>query len=63
MAYMNRTIALRAKAVANGLEKSTQLFLYWSTHKPVTTATIARWLTSTLAVAGIDTNQFDNDCR
>ena len=55
---MNRTIALRAKAVAIGLEKVTQLFLSWSTHTPVTTATIAHRLTSTLALAGIDTNQY-----
>ena len=58
MAYMNRTIAFREKSVSKGLGNPTQLFLSWSTHRPVTKATIASWLTTTLAMAGIDTSQF-----
>ena len=44
LAYMNRTITLHAKAVSKGLGKPTQLFLSWATQKPVTKATISRWL-------------------
>ena len=56
--YMNRTLAIRAHHVAQGLEKPTQLFLSWATKKSVTKQTIGRWLTSVLKMAGINTDQF-----
>ena len=54
VAYMNRTLALRALQVNRGLEKPTQLFLSWATKKPVTKTTIARWLKNILSLAGIN---------
>ena len=58
IAYLNRTISLRAKAVKQGLGKPTQPFLSWSTHRPVTKTTISCWLTTTLEMAGINTQLF-----
>lgn len=58
VAYMNRTIPLRAKRVADGFPKPTQLFLSWATKKPVSRQTLSRWLKSSLKEAGIDTDQF-----
>lgn len=58
MHYLNRTLALRAAQVAKGLPKPTNLFLSWHTKKPVTKNTLARWLTSILAMADIDIKQF-----
>jgi hypothetical protein len=57
-AYLNKTFTLRAAQVRQGNPKPTQLFLSWATKKPVTRQTIARWLTTTLRLAGIDTTQF-----
>lgn len=56
--YMTRTFSYRSQAVKKGLEKPTQLFLSWATHKPVSKPTISRWLTTVLGLCGIDTNQF-----
>ena len=44
--------------IQQGTPKPSQLFLSWATKKPVTKATISRWLTTTLKLAGIDTTQF-----
>ena len=57
-AYLNKTLPLRAQCVTKGLEKPTQLFLSWSTKKPVTRQTLARWLKCSLELAVIDTKQF-----
>lgn len=48
--YISRTQSFRSSHVTN----SSQLFLSWATHKPVCKATIARWLTKILELAGID---------
>ena len=53
LAYMNRTLAFRAAAVAADSEKPTQLFLSWITKCPVTKQTIARWLKFVLKLSGI----------
>ena len=53
LAYLNKTLALRAAAVAAGKPKPTQLFLSWVTKKPVSKPTIARWLKQVLQLAGI----------
>lgn len=58
IAYLNRTLAARASQVSKGFSKPTQLFISWATKKPVTRATLARWLKHTLKLAGIDTDQF-----
>lgn len=58
LAYLNRTIALRAGEVTKGKPKPTQFFLSWATKRPVTKATLARWLTTVLKLAGINTEQF-----
>lgn len=58
LTYMNRTLAIRSKHVAEGREKPTQLFLSWTTKKPVTKQTLSRWLKLSLSLAGIDTQQF-----
>ena len=60
MAYMNRTLSLRAKAISEGKEKPTKLFLSWATKRPVTKQTFARWLKYTLKLAGIDDSQFSS---
>lgn len=57
-AYLNKTFTIRAKHVADGKNKPTQLFLSWATKLPVTKQTIARWLVIVLKLAGIDTAQF-----
>lgn len=56
--YMNRTFAARASAVRKGLPKPTQFFISWKTKSPVSKKTIARWLTTVLQLAEIDTGQF-----
>lgn len=58
LAYMNRTFSIRADTVRKGHAKPTQLFLSWATHRPVSKPTISRWLSTVLALSGIDTNQF-----
>ena len=60
MAYMNRTLSLRAKAVREGKEKPTKLFLSWATKSPVSKQTLARWLKYTLRLAGIDDSRFSS---
>jgi site-specific recombinase XerD len=56
--YINRTLTLRDAQVQQGNPKPTQLFFSWATKKPVTRPTVARWLKTTLGLAGIDTKQF-----
>lgn len=58
LTYMNRTLAIRSKLVADGNPKPTKLFLSWATKKPVTKQTLSRWLKISLQDAGIDTQQF-----
>lgn len=58
LAYMNRTISMRAAHVKKGFAKPTQLFLSWQTKAPVSKQTISRWLKQILRIAGINTDQF-----
>jgi hypothetical protein len=58
VAYLNRTVAMRAAITRTGSPKPTQLFLSWATKKPVAKQTLSRWLKDSLAQAGIDTGQF-----
>ena len=60
VSYMNCTLSLRAKAVKEGKEKPTKLFLSWATKMPVTKQTLARWLKYTLKLAGIDDSQYSS---
>ena len=47
-----------------GQGKPTQLFLSWSTHRPVAKTTISRWLTANLEMAGLNTQYFTtHPCR
>ena len=57
-AYMNKSLNMRIQEVKMGNPKPKKLFVSWSTKKPVTKQTLARWLKSVLGLAGIDTNQF-----
>lgn len=57
-AYMKRTKPLRDALVANGRKTPIKLFLSWATKREVTKQTIARWLTTSLSMSGIDTKQF-----
>ena len=52
--YVSRTQGFRNQ----GVENSSQLFLSWKTHKPVCKASISRWLTQVLGLAGIDTSKY-----
>lgn len=45
-------------SVTKKLRKSSQLFISYVTHKPVTSSTIARWLKCVLDLSGIDTSAF-----
>ena len=54
--YMEKTSALRQNE--NGKLSPAKLFLSWATKKEVSKRTISRWLTTVLALSGIDTNKF-----
>ena len=58
LAYINKTLKFRLKAINKGLEKPTQLFLSFQMGKPIQRATISRWIKETLGLAGIDINTF-----
>ena len=53
IAYMNRTLPIRAVCARAGKGKPTQLFLSWATKNPVSKQTLARWLKQVLGMAGI----------
>lgn len=57
-AYMAATEPMRNECTEKGLTRPTELFLSWATRKPVTRATLSRWLVSVLNLAGIDTSRF-----
>ena len=56
--YLQRTLKFRIRAVRQGLPKPTQLFLSYSTGKPLRRASIAKYLLDTLSLAGVDTKCF-----
>ena len=56
--YLQRTYKFRLRAVANGGEKPTQLFLSYYNGKPIKKATISRYILMKLDCAGIDTSCF-----
>jgi len=56
--YLRKTNKFREKLTTEGISNGNQFFLSWATKKPVTKQTIARWLKTSLELAGIDTNQF-----
>ena len=58
LAYMNRVLIFRCKAVRAGLPKPSQLFLSHRTRKPVSRGSISRWLREVLHMAGIDMSVF-----
>ena len=49
--YLSRTACFRSP-------ENTQFFISWATKRPVTRATLARWLKSILKIANIDTSIF-----
>ena len=55
-AYIEKTKDWRSPDISN----SSQFFLSFKTHKPVTKQSIARWLTHVLSLAGIDTEKFSS---
>ena len=55
-AYTEKISALRPNQ--NGKLSPAKLFLSWATKKEVSKQTISRWLTTVLALSGIDTNKF-----
>ena len=58
IAYLNKTLRYRLRAVAKGRPKPRQLFLSAYTGKPMRRVTIAKYLLKTMALAGIDTACF-----
>ena len=58
LAYMNRTLTLRAKAVEDGLPKPTKLFMSWASKKPVAKNTLARWIKEVLHLSDIDIKEY-----
>ena len=56
--YMTRSYKFRIRAVDKGLPKPKQLFLSYATGKPIKRATIAKYITKTMELAGIDVSCF-----
>ena len=56
--YMQRSLKHRIKAVEKGLPKPRQLFLSYSTGKPLRRATISKYILEVLSLAGINTSTF-----
>ena len=56
--YMQRSFKHRVKAVQDGLPKPRQLFLSYSTGKPLRRASISQYLLEVLSLAGINTSTF-----
>ena len=55
--YIKRTKPFRTNS-SGGLEEPNQLFLSWASKRPITRPSLARWLKTVLALAGIDTKIF-----
>ena len=58
MVYLQKTLKFHISAVRKGRPKPRQLFLSYSSGKPLSRATIAKYLLDVLTLAGIDTNTF-----
>ena len=58
MVYLQKTLKYCISAVNKGRPKPKQLFLSYSSGKPLSRATIAKYLLDVLTLAGIDTNTF-----
>ena len=58
MHYMQRSIKHRIRAVDKGLPKPRQLFLSYSTGKPLRRASISQYILEVLRLAGINTSSF-----
>ena len=58
LAYINKSLKFRIKSVNKGLGKPSQLFLSHKTGRPVTRATISRWIREVLGLSGIDTSTY-----
>ena len=58
MAYMQKSLKYRIRDVNKGLPKPRQLFLSYSTGKPLRRATISKYLLEVLSLAGIVTSTF-----
>ena len=56
--YLQKTLKFRMKAVSKGLPKPRQLFLSYSSGKPLSRATISRYILEVLSLAGIDVSCF-----
>ena len=56
--YMQRTLMFRIREVSRGNAKPTQLFLSYSTGKPLRRASISKYILDVLSLAGINTNCF-----
>ena len=58
LAYINKSLKFRIKSVNKGLGKPSQLFLSHKTGRPVTRATISRWIREVLGLSGIDISTY-----
>ena len=58
VAYLQRSLKFRVKAVSKGLQKPKNLFLSYSTGKPLRRASISKYILDVLALAGIDVTCF-----
>ena len=58
VAYLQKSFMYRAKAVSKGFPKPRQLFLSYSTGKPLCRASISKYILDVLALAGIDVSCF-----
>ena len=58
IAYMQKSLKYRIRDVNKGLPNPRQLFLSYSTGKPLRRATISKYLLEVLSLAGIDTSTF-----
>lgn len=56
--YMQRTLKFRIREVSLGFPKPTQLFLSYSTGKPLRRASISKYILDVLSLAGINTSCF-----
>ena len=56
--YLQKSLRFRIKAVSEGKPKPTQMFLSYSTGKPLRRATISSYILEVLSLAGINTQCF-----
>ena len=58
VAYLQKTLRFRVRAVARGLPKPRQLFLSYSTGKPLRRGSISGYILEVMSLAGIDVSCF-----